>query len=273
MVEIDRVIAAWPDLCGDCRLKHYSLADLRVRRGFASVRKERFAKRAGCLRRLASLDPDDPRMQEAYAVLRREFTRDGQWHRFFHAAYHAMQDYEECRGRLRDANALRQHVVETATVLVRAICQLRETGVRLPIELMNHAKEKTWSPYYMSDLDVAVMVRELLNKRSSPKRDDLVQLLCEATKAAKKASLSFDTWDGAVDVAISKRKRNIKTEYLRAFGHLLLHCGAGEEVRLTPGVRRAMSVTSTVAINSDVIVTEDDVRKALPKEPLPLPSY
>lgn len=66
---------------------------------------------------------------------------------------------------------------------------------------------------------------------------------------------------GMIGSAIESRKSNVKTEYIRAFGHLLtdLHT-----FLLTPKIKRAMVIVSNVVTNDpDIDVTYDDVRKAL----------
>ena len=66
-----------------------------------------------------------------------------------------------------------------------------------------------------------------------------------------------------IGAAIDSRKQNDKTEYLRAFGALLI-----EEHRfiLTTDIKKAMAIAANVVINlPDIDVTYDDVRKALAK--------
>lgn len=62
-----------------------------------------------------------------------------------------------------------------------------------------------------------------------------------------------------VGAAIQSRQSSVKTEYLRAFAHLLNDV---HHLKMTPGILRAMAVTANVTINlPDVDVTYDDVRK------------
>lgn len=68
------------------------------------------------------------------------------------------------------------------------------------------------------------------------------------------------TESGAIGAALASRKRNAKTEYLRAFGALL----RGHGIDRTPGIVNAMAVTATVVLNeADDAVTAADVRSAL----------
>jgi hypothetical protein len=65
----------------------------------------------------------------------------------------------------------------------------------------------------------------------------------------------------AIGAAIKTRQHNPKTEYLRAFGHLLTDV---HRFALTTPIMKAMAITATVVIDlPDVDVTYDDVRKAL----------
>ncbi len=67
---------------------------------------------------------------------------------------------------------------------------------------------------------------------------------------------------GTVGTAVRTRQRSAKTEYLRAFGDLLMRV---HHLTPTPTIRRAMAIVATVVINlPDVVVSDDDVRKAMP---------
>ena len=61
-----------------------------------------------------------------------------------------------------------------------------------------------------------------------------------------------------------RSQRSPKTEYLRAFGHLLSN---NHSFTLTKKIMQAMAIVANVVINlPDVDVTYDDVRKALKKQ-------
>jgi hypothetical protein len=65
---------------------------------------------------------------------------------------------------------------------------------------------------------------------------------------------------GFPDAAVRTRQHNAKTEYIRAFGHVL----SERKITVSRGVMKAMAIAATVAMNHpDVDVTYDDVRKAL----------
>jgi hypothetical protein len=66
---------------------------------------------------------------------------------------------------------------------------------------------------------------------------------------------------GHIAAALATQKRNPKYEYLRAFGALLRD---GHRMELTTDTMKAMATTATVVLNDpDLVVTYDDVRKAL----------
>lgn len=65
---------------------------------------------------------------------------------------------------------------------------------------------------------------------------------------------------GVIGAALASRKRNAKTEYLRAFDALL----RGYAIERTPDIINAMAITTTVVLNDpDDAVTAGDVRSAL----------
>ena len=66
---------------------------------------------------------------------------------------------------------------------------------------------------------------------------------------------------GVIGAAIGTRQRNIKTEYIRAFGQIVTE---SQELELGPIMMKAMASVANVVINlPEVDVTYDDVRKAL----------
>ena len=69
---------------------------------------------------------------------------------------------------------------------------------------------------------------------------------------------------GMIGAAIAKREKNIKTEYLRAFGNMLTDAHG---FVLTTPIMQAMAIVANVVINlpDDVDVTYNDVRQALAK--------
>jgi hypothetical protein len=109
------------------------------------------------------------------------------------------------------------------------------------------------------DIDPEEEMRNTLHYawRTAP---PLPVLLKTVSKAANEFIPSEDNFIGE---AIGSRKKNIKAQYLRAFGNLLTkeHCFI-----LTTDMMKAMATTATVVINlPDIDVSYDDARKALAK--------
>jgi hypothetical protein len=87
---------------------------------------------------------------------------------------------------------------------------------------------------------------------------DFPALLDTVAKAARRFEPSAT---GMIGAAIESRQRNLKTEYLRAFGH---HLTDIYNFALTTPIMQAMAIVANVVINqSEVDVTYDDVRKSL----------
>jgi hypothetical protein len=88
----------------------------------------------------------------------------------------------------------------------------------------------------------------------SPSVAELLDTLVGAAHRFEPAESDFR------NAATETRQRNIKTDYLRGFGHLLIRRG----LELTPPIMRAMAITTTVVINDpEIDATYDDVRKVL----------
>lgn len=85
----------------------------------------------------------------------------------------------------------------------------------------------------------------------------LINTICKA------ANEFIPKKSGLVGAALSSQKRNEKTEYIRAFGNLLL---TEHKFNITTDIMRAMTIATNVVFNlADTDVTYDDVRKALSK--------
>ena len=90
---------------------------------------------------------------------------------------------------------------------------------------------------------------------TAPDLSALLETLAAAARGWKPGETGF------IAAAIESRQRSAKTEYLRAFGSLLID---RHNVNLTTAIMQAMAIAANVVINlPDVDVTYDDVRKAL----------
>jgi hypothetical protein len=87
--------------------------------------------------------------------------------------------------------------------------------------------------------------------------------LSEMLKTVSLAANDFEPNEhGFIGSAISLRQSSEKTEYIRAFSALL----NDYKVTITIDVMKAIATTATIVINSpDVVISYDDVRKALKK--------
>lgn len=247
------------------------------------------AERLDCLRRLAT----DERMRDAFAWLTSEFTDDEQWRGFFYAAVGARMDYELFRKELKQAKDLRNEIADAADTLAKLIRKHDNIGVDRPDEFnsVTELLRKTdnhkgndidlgpWRvlrslvlgevqeegelvisglvPGNAPEIDPEEKVRATIQYGWS-KAPDFSALLDTLSKATRDFTPSER---GMICAATKTRERNTKTEYLRAFGHLLTEV---HHLTLTATVRHAMAITANVAINlPDVDATYDDVRKAL----------
>lgn len=104
------------------------------------------------------------------------------------------------------------------------------------------------------NIDPAEQVRNTL-RYAWEKSPPLSALLMTVSKAAK----DFEPKEtGLIGAALASRQRNVKTEYLRAFGNLLTE---QHRLTLTTDIMKAMAIAATVVINNYGDVSEDDVRK------------
>ena len=106
------------------------LGSLRQQEAEAVKHRDMLAGNVECLKRLAT----HGRMQEAFALLTSEFTRDEQWRGFVYAAWAARMDYAPYRERLKRAAELNEEIADTADKLAKLIRQFSNTGVYGPGE-------------------------------------------------------------------------------------------------------------------------------------------
>ncbi len=113
------------------RGEHEYLPSLRIQKAEAGAHRDMLAGEVDCLRRLAH----DARMRDAFALLTREFTDDGQWRNFTYAAWAARVDFAKYRDRLRRAAELKGEIADAAETLAKLIHQFADTGISGPSEL------------------------------------------------------------------------------------------------------------------------------------------
>jgi len=98
---------------------------LRKDRAEAVVHRDMLALEVDCLRRLAQ----DARMRDAFALLTREFSDDGQWRNFTSAALVARQDFSKYRVRLKRAEELKGEIADAAETLAKLIHEYSDTSI------------------------------------------------------------------------------------------------------------------------------------------------
>ncbi len=249
------------------------LPSLRVQEAEALAHRDAIAGDLDCLRRLAH----DGRMAGAYALLTREFTDDHQWRGFIYAAWSARIDFSRYRDRLKRAAELKGEIADAAETLAKLIRQFVDTGINGPDEFYsipellrrtdNHEMRghnlRMWRAmrhHVLGDpsgTDSDDQARDSLRYAwgTAPGVPELLGTMASAARGFKPGE------SGMIGAAIDSQKRNPKTEYLRAFGHLLtdIH-GFARSTR----IKQAMAIIANVVINRpEIDVTYDDVAKAL----------
>jgi hypothetical protein len=121
---------------------------------------------------------------------------------------------------------------------------------------------------------IEIVFVPMTEKAETDPKEEARNMLCYAWGTAPEFSVLLDTvakagWafkpseSGMIGAAIESRQKSQKTEYLRAFGNLLIDVHG---FALSTPIMKAMAIVANVVINSpDVDVTYDDVRKTLAK--------
>lgn len=112
------------------RSEHDYPPSLRTQKAEALAHRDKLAGEVDCLRRLAL----DARMRDAFALLTREFTDDGQWRNFIYAAWASRVDFAKYRDRLKRAAELKCEIADAAEGLAKLIRQFSDTGINGPSE-------------------------------------------------------------------------------------------------------------------------------------------
>ena len=219
---------------------------------------------------------------------------------FIHSAWGANINYDEPRASVNTAKQLSKEISIAAKKLADLLDKVDKTGCNNPDEFFSipHLLESTdnhghdfniWrsmrsfvvgkSPFrkqvqvddmnsfdcdlYNESADQIDPIEGTINdlRYGWEKAPDLSELLRTVATAAEKATGEYEPNSGYfADAAISSRKRNPKTEYLRGYGELLRN----SNIQSSPNILKAIAITATVILNNpDLIVTYDDVRKAV----------
>ncbi len=137
LADFERLVTEIDEKIESCnrRGKDDDLPGLRNKRALAVEIRDKQARYVACLRRLGGLveAPTEP-MRDAYALLTRVFTDDGQWSIFISAAMAARIDFAPYRDRLKRAAELKGEIADAAETLSKLIRQFSETGTNGPGE-------------------------------------------------------------------------------------------------------------------------------------------
>lgn len=251
-------------------------------------RKEKNHWRDRLTRDIASIHRviHDSRMKNAYRLLSDALFDEADEHRqalidgFLYAAWAARLDFSLYREKLKRAAQLRDDIAATADKLAGLLREAMATGRYPPpafFSIPELLRQTDCQPddhnFHMwkvvrgtvvgdsrqeaLETDPAEQARNSLRYSwgIAPPLSDLLGTLAHTARDWQPAEAGF------IGAAISSRKQNSKTEYLRAFGNLLI---TEHGFILTAPIFKAMAVTAMVVMNDpDIDVTEDDVRKAL----------
>ena len=182
---------------------------------------------------------------------------------FLIAACEAARNHTRIRQQLKEARLLRQEIIKAARELSRQIRTLESLDVGMPKEL--------------------VSTRALLGMAATSRPDDITaweilrpHILGDELNSSEEVCRA---WGSAPDLAdlleaaamatenyitappLHSRQKGEKTDAIRFFAGILT---GTYEFDLTTRIKRAMAIAATIAINDpDIVVTYDDVRKAL----------
>lgn len=204
-------------------------------------------------------------IQEMFRHLDDAMLSEADQKQFMNAAMTSRTDFTKYRTAVKKAEKLNQDIAIKAEELARLLDEIQGHGL---------------SDVPMEFYDVRTLLRETDNRRDltwwAVNRDNLTgesagenalyawgiaPSLAELLGTVAKAASTYEPrFYGRTGAAIEKRQANPKTEFIRAFGHMLAKAG----IPATPAVMNAMACMATVAIdNPDTIASSDDVKQAL----------
>ena len=299
LFNIDEKIAYWKLSKQDPDYADYQLEKLRTEKLEDEQHLADLDRDINCINRLIH----DTSMKETYRLLINEFfgdeTTDRKIDQFIFFAWSANINYAKPRESVNNAMELSKEISATATKLSKLLNKIGETGSNNPDEFFSipsllDSTDKRGHDFHIwksmknvvlgnhsvreqQPIDDITQVRFLINiiSAENPPQIDpieasrnalrygwekapfLPELLITVARLADEFKPSCGYF---ADAAIMSQKRNPKTEYIRGYADLLRKGG----FFLSPDILKAIAITATVVIdNPDLIVTYDDVRKAL----------
>ena len=207
---------------------------------------------------------------EAYPHSMVDFTNPSEWSRFLRAAVEAHRDYRLERQRITVAKALQDKIVDQCEKLLSLVTRyqvLSAQNIRGPSEFV-HIPNLVWCPS-LSGKRSDTMGQAARFWRFTPRTGDRAHTRQAATAEVIArlidAGLAFEAAPilNAVAAATSSKKNNPNTEYVRAFWSLLQR-NFGPRSHKGSRLYKPVAITATVILDApDVVVSYDDVRKAV----------
>ena len=221
----------------------------------------------------------DKRMEDVFSLLTKEFASDEKevqlqkLENFFHAAWASVVEYKRYRETIERVTELNKKMAKSAKELSSLLKSLIGSGVNCPSEFYNlpcilrksesHLNKDKWKemrPTLLGEESFKTQESDAMQKHlryaweKAPVLDELLDTLVNEANHFK--PMEF----GSIGAAISSRKRNPRTEYIRAFYNLLTE---EHNFSLTIGIYNAMAITATVVINDEnVVISYNDVKSA-----------
>lgn len=213
---------------------------------------------------LHRFEKQDELIQEMFSHLNDANLSDAAKKLFVNFAWAALTDYGKYRDAVKKAKELNQDIAIKAEELARLLDEMQGHGlsdvpmefydVRTLLRETDNPNDLTWWRMNCDNLTGGSAGENALYAWGIA--PSLAELLGTVAKAASNYEPQFY---GRIGAAVG-RQHNPKTEYLRAFGHLL----AEARIERTPAVLNAVACIATVAINDgETIATCDDVKQAL----------
>jgi len=238
----------------------------------------RFQRDVDCLTRLAC----DKRMAEVYPLVKSIIKTDKAWERLISSAWHALADYGQYRDSMEQAIILNEDIRKTAEKLSFLLNKLYDTGVNIPDEFCHIPSliESSCYPndshsYYIWDVCKKYTVGNFShNTNHTPQQRGIINHLRYSWEKAPPVSMLLDTMVSVAEeyepsfqseiaaTATSSRKRNHKSDYIRAYCKLLMT----KDFELSGKLINSIAIICNVVINeADIDVSSDDVRKIVEK--------
>jgi hypothetical protein len=297
--EINERITYWKLPEQDADYAEHQLEELRTEKIECEQRIEELDRDINSINRLIY----DGSMKEVYRLLINEFhgdeSADRKIDQFIFFAWSANINYAKPREAMKKAIGLSKEISATATKLAKLLNEISETGINRPDDFFSIASllENTdnsgnnlyiWrsvrkyilgdspdrEPRQVDDTTHGHVIVNLISEENHLQIDPQEQArnllrygwekapcLPEILNTVAKAADEFKASCGYfADAALVSRQKSHKTEYIRGYVNLL--CNGG--INLSTDIVNAIANTATVVINSpDLIVTYDDVRKAI----------